>query len=180
MLIIGSNFHFLDGSLGKATRGPIFPSVDRWNLLFWRQLLSANWTHLRAYTRVCMCVCVRTCVCTCRSILVSVYMIDIHVCVCAWFTSPYLCMYMPLQTIVKWSIHTLINSYSWMHICSSLYFLLNSHEKILIICSEESLLFLPILRWDCCWNIVNMQWRWECGWRKVGCAEYCMYNTCTQ
>lgn len=33
--------------------------------------------------------------------------------------------------------------------------------------TEDSVVLLPILRWDCCWSIVNNQWRWECGWQKV-------------
>jgi hypothetical protein len=33
--------------------------------------------------------------------------------------------------------------------------------------TERSLLFITVLRWDCCWSIQNLQWRWECGWRKV-------------
>jgi hypothetical protein len=32
---------------------------------------------------------------------------------------------------------------------------------------EETLIPILVLRWDCCWSIVNRQFRWECGWRKV-------------
>lgn len=35
------------------------------------------------------------------------------------------------------------------------------------IISANSLLYIVVLRWDCCWSLRYSQWRWECGWRKV-------------
>ena len=33
--------------------------------------------------------------------------------------------------------------------------------------SPHSLVYITVLRWDCCWNLRDRAWRWECGWRRV-------------
>ena len=33
--------------------------------------------------------------------------------------------------------------------------------------SPHSLVYITVLRWDCCWNLSGRAWRWECGWRRV-------------
>ena len=33
--------------------------------------------------------------------------------------------------------------------------------------SEDRLVYLTVLRWDCCWSYIERKWEWNCGWRKV-------------
>ncbi len=37
--------------------------------------------------------------------------------------------------------------------------------------------YVTVLRWDCCYNHLLNQVRWDCGWRKV---RYYDNNTCKQ
>lgn len=53
----------------------------------------------------------------------------------------------------------------YMYVMLSVYTIMSC--ILTIYCSDQTILYIVVLRWDCCWSLRDLQWRWECGWRKV-------------